>query len=49
MQVLLWDAIDQDAFIGELDGDDNWFVARFDDEQFSFTHWMPLPKTPKGE
>lgn len=45
--VLLWDAVDRDVFTGELDGDDDWFIARFEGEQFTTTHWMPLPEPPR--
>lgn len=46
-QVLLWDAIDEDVFTGELDGNNEWFIAHFEDEVFNITHWMQLPEPPK--
>lgn len=48
-EVLLWDAIDKTVFTGELDDDDDWFIARFQNEAFNITHWMPLPEPPKEE
>lgn len=48
-QVLLWDAIDQDVFMGELDGDGEWFVRGYSPDDFNITHWMPLPEPPERE
>ena len=48
-QVLLWDAIDQDVFMGELDGEGKWFVRGYSPDDFNITHWMPLPEPPERE
>ena len=45
--VLLWESNEEDVYTGELDGNDEWFIAGFPFENFTFTHWMPLPGPPK--
>ena len=47
--VLLWESNEEDVYTGELDGNDEWFIAGFPFENFTFTHWMHLPVPPKGE
>ena len=47
--VLLWESNEEDVYTGELDGNDEWFIAGFPFENFTFTHWMHLPEPPKGE
>lgn len=47
--VLLWESNEEDVYTGELDANDEWFIAGFPFENFTFTHWMPLPEPPKGE
>lgn len=46
-QVLLWDEIDEDVFVGEYLGDGKWRIPGFDGYQFCITHWNPRPKSPK--
>lgn len=47
IEVLVFDAIDREMFLGAIGSSGEWEVPGYRTEMFNVTHWMPLPKPPK--
>lgn len=48
IEVLAFDAIDREMFLGAIGSSGEWEIPGYRTEVFNFTHWMPLPEPPKG-
>ena len=49
--VLVWDEIDGEPFMGHYNKYDGWDILGFNYPayEFNITHWMPLPKPPEED
>lgn len=49
IEVMVFDAIDRDMFLGAIGSSGEWEIPRFRTDKLNITHWMPLPEPPKGD
>ena len=49
IDVIVFDAISRVMFPAAIGSSGEWEIPGFRADAFNFTHWMPLPKPPKGE